>query len=79
MRTPFMTQKGFTYSQQLQLPSEPHCLAQTTAILSYIDPVLAVILSTVILRENMDIFGIVGTVLVLGAALVSELSGYKHT
>lgn len=53
--------------------------AQTTAILSYIDPVLAVVLSALVLHEEMDVFGIVGAVLVLGAALVSELPEKKHT
>ena len=47
--------------------------AQTTAILSYIDPVLAVLLSALVLHEHIGVFGIVGAVLVLGAALVSEL------
>ena len=47
--------------------------AQTAAILSYIDPVVAVILSALLLREQMDAFGVIGAVLVIGAAIVSEL------
>ncbi len=47
--------------------------SQTIAIMSYLDPALAVILSAVILREKLDGFGIVGAVLIIGAALFSEL------
>lgn len=49
--------------------------AQTVAILSYIDPVLAIILSALFLHEPMSITGLIGSILILGAALVSE---YKH-
>lgn len=51
--------------------------AQTAAILSYIDPVVAVLLSALLLKENMGVTGIIGAVLVLGAALVSELPEKK--
>lgn len=47
--------------------------AQTIAIFSYLDPVIAVVLSAVFLREPMSLWGIAGTVLILGSALVSEL------
>ena len=46
--------------------------AQTVAILSYIDPIVAVILSALVLNESMDAFGIAGAVLILGAAIVNE-------
>lgn len=50
------------------------CLpAQTTAVLSYIDPVVAVLLAGPILQEAMSVGEIVGAVLILGAALVSEI------
>ena len=52
--------------------------AQTVAIYSYIDPILAIILSALILRERMDIFGVIGAVLVLGSTLLSEIS-FKKT
>ncbi|MBE6963252.1 MAG: EamA/RhaT family transporter [Ruminococcaceae bacterium] len=45
----------------------------TAAIFSYIDPVVAVILSALLLREPMGLWGGVGAVLILGSALVSEL------
>lgn len=51
--------------------------AQTAAILSYIDPVVAIILSALLLKENMDVFGVIGAILVLGAAIVSELPEKK--
>jgi len=47
--------------------------AQTSALLSYIDPVSAIILSAVFLGERMTASGVVGAVLVLGANLLSEL------
>lgn len=54
-----------------------HLNAQTTAIISYIDPVVAVLISVFVLGEGMDIGGILGAVLILGAALVSELEPKK--
>lgn len=51
--------------------------SQTMAVLSYIDPVLAVILAAVILREPMSVMEIVGAALILGAALISEVDLYK--
>lgn len=47
--------------------------AQTAALFSYIDPIVAIILSAVIFREKLDAAGAVGALLVLGAAIVSEL------
>lgn len=51
--------------------------AQTAALLSYIDPVGAVLLSALLLREDMSAPAIIGAVLVLGAAAVSELPARK--
>ena len=47
--------------------------AQTAALCSYIDPVVAILLSAVWFREPMGVWGVIGTVLVIGAALVGEL------
>ena len=47
--------------------------AQIVALYSYIDPVSAIVLSLIIFRERMTAFGILGTVLILGATLVSDL------
>ncbi len=52
---------------------------QTVGILSYIDPVEAVLLSAFFLREPINIYTIIGAVLILGAAAVSELIGGKET
>ena len=46
---------------------------QSIAILGYLDPVIAVLTSTVILHEKMSLCGVIGTILVLGAALYSEM------
>lgn len=47
--------------------------AKTISVLCYLDPVIAVVLSAVFLREPLTPLGIFGTVLVLGSALYSEL------
>ena len=47
--------------------------AQTVAIFSYLDPIVALLLSTVILKELMSIFGIAGAILIIGAALIGEM------
>lgn len=51
--------------------------AQTVALFSYIDPVVAVILSVVVLKEPMSMLAVVGVVLVIGATVVSELPKKK--
>ena len=50
---------------------------QTIALFSYIDPVVAIILSAIILQENIGLWGVIGAVMVLGATMVSELFGDK--
>lgn len=47
--------------------------AQTAAIFSYIDPIVAILLSALLLKEHMGLLGVIGAVLILGSALVSEL------
>ncbi len=47
--------------------------AQSVAVFSYIDPVTAVALSALLLREPLGILSILGAVLILGSALISEL------
>lgn len=47
--------------------------ATTTAIFSYIDPVTAIILSDILLGEKMDTAGIIGAVLIIGSAVLSEV------
>lgn len=52
--------------------------AQTVAIFSYLDPAVAVLLSAFVLDEPMGALEIVGAVLILGAAIVSELRVKKR-
>ncbi len=54
--------------------------AQTAAIFSYIDPVVAVILSAIILK-SFGITDLVGSILIIGAAVFSEISfkNFKKT
>lgn len=53
--------------------------AQTIAILSYIDPISALLFSAIILNESLSTAGLVGAVMILGAAIVSELERKKQT
>jgi drug/metabolite transporter (DMT)-like permease len=48
---------------------------QTVGILSYIDPVEAVLLSAFFLKEPVTVYTVAGAVMILGAAAVSELTG----
>jgi len=48
---------------------------QTAAIFSYLDPVVAIFLSALVLKEEMGVWSVVGAVAILGATLVSELCG----
>lgn len=47
--------------------------AQTVALVSYLDPVVALLLSVCVLSEPMTPAGVIGAVLVLGAMLASEM------
>ncbi len=62
---------GVTYA--LYFGSMAHLKAQTVAIFSYIDPIVAILLSAVLLQEKMDGLTILGTIMILGAAVYSEL------
>ena len=50
---------------------------QSAAMISYLDPAIAVLISVFVLGEPMTIFGVLGAVLILGAALLSEYSNRK--
>lgn len=65
-----MFHTGFAYA--LYFGSMKALRAQTIAIFSYIDPVIAIILSVTVLHEPFSILSAVGSVLILGAAFVSE-------
>ncbi len=58
----------------LYFGSIEHLSAQSSALMSYIDPVVAIILSAIILKEAMSPLAAVGVVLVLGSALAGEIN-----
>ena len=47
--------------------------AQTAALMSYIDPVVAILLSALLLHEKMSVAAAIGAVLVIASAVVSEM------
>ena len=51
--------------------------AHTVAIFSYLDPVIAILLSALLLHEPMNLYSICGSVLILGSAFYSELPEQK--
>ena len=51
--------------------------AQSVAILSYIDPVSALIFSALLLKEPLSAAGVIGAVLIIGSAVVSEVEFRK--
>ena len=55
-----------------------HVSAQSASILSYIDPAVAVILSALVLGESLTAVTAIGIVLVLGAAMASEIRPGKR-
>ena len=67
---------GFAY--MIYFSSISSLNAQTVAIFSYIDPVIAIILSALLLKEEMGIFGAIGAVLILGSTLFSEINLKKN-
>ena len=48
--------------------------AQTTALFSYVDPAVAIILSGTLLGEGMTLYGALGAVLIIGGAMLGETS-----
>ena len=64
---------GVAYS--LYFKSISQLPAQTSALLSYIDPIFAVLLSVLVLKEAMSPPAGIGAAMILGAAFVSEQNG----
>lgn len=62
---------GFAYA--LYFSSMQGLSSDTIAIFSYIDPIIAIILSALLLHEPMGISGIIGAVLILGSTFVCGL------
>ena len=66
---------GITYC--LYFSSLKELRGQEVSILSYIDPLVAVLVSVVILGEAMSLMQVIGGVLILGFTLLNELGGEK--
>ena len=67
---------GITY--YLYFTSIKELSGQKTAILSYIDPLVAIILSVTLLAEELTLLQIIGGALILGFTLYYELSSKKQ-
>lgn len=52
--------------------------SNTIAVLSYIDPITAVLISALFLGEKMTVFQIIGGVLILGSTFISETLNRKE-
>ena len=63
---------GVTYC--LYFSSLKELPGQEAAILSYIDPLVAVLVSVTLLGESMSVTQVIGGVLILGFTLLNELS-----
>ncbi|HKM07190.1 MAG TPA: DMT family transporter [Sphaerochaeta sp.] len=50
-----------------------HLKGQQVAILSYIDPIVAVVLSVALLQESISMLQLAGGLMILGATLINEL------
>lgn len=61
---------GLAYA--LFFASMDNISAQSIALFSYIDPVMAIILSTIILDERMSLLQIIGAFLILGFTFINE-------
>ena len=67
---------GFSYL--LYFASLPRLDRRTIATFSYIDPISAILLSSLFLAEPMTLIQAAGAVLILGATLVNELIGMRN-
>lgn len=67
---------GFAYT--LYFGSMGGLKTQTIALFSYLDPIIAIAASVIILQEKASISTLVGAVLILGSTLVSELEFKKE-
>ncbi len=67
---------GVAYT--IYFKSLPNVTSQNVAIFAYIDPVVAVVLSALVLKEQLEFATIVGAVLVIASAIFSELYDNKQ-
>lgn len=55
----------------------PHLPVQTIAIIGYLESVECVLISVLIFKEPLSLLGVIGAVLIIGAAVISELYSNK--
>ena len=67
---------GITYC--MYFSSMKNLSGQRTAILSYIDPLVAVVVSVLILKEDITLLQIIGGILILGFTLLNEIKITKN-
>ncbi|MCP3871708.1 MAG: EamA family transporter [Desulfobacteraceae bacterium] len=67
-----MVHTGITYC--LYFSSLKDLKGQEAAIFSYIDPLVAIIISVMVLNESMDLVQIIGGLMILGFTLFNELN-----
>lgn len=67
---------GLAYA--LYFGSMRHLRAQTIALYSYVDPVAAILISALFLRESMGLMDVLGALLVLGSTFLSEQLDRKN-
>ena len=68
---------GFAYC--LYFSSISKLLAQKVALLGYIDPVVAVIASVVLLQEKITLWQLVGGLMIIGFTILNELSEARRS
>lgn len=66
---------GIAY--RMYFSAVPYVDGQSIALLSYADPAVTILLSAIVLGESLDIYGMLGAVLILGSTLAGELLGKK--
>ena len=66
---------GIAY--KLYFGAVPYVEGQTIALISYVDPVITIILSAIVLGEPLTVYSIAGAVLILGSTMVGELVGKR--
>ncbi len=63
---------GIAYA--LYFGAIPYLNSTSLALFSYIDPVVAILLSITLLNESISLLGIIGAILILGSTIMSEFS-----
>ena len=66
---------GIAY--KLYFGAVPYVEGQTIALISYVDPVITIILSAIVLGEPLTVYSIAGAVLILGSTMAGELVGKR--